>query len=157
MLLINVLLALAWAMLTGRFDPPDLAFGFVLGYLLLFLFRRQLGAEAYVRKFPRTIRFVLYFAWELILANCNVLVAVLLTPTAKLRPGIVAVPIDLKSDAEITMLANMITLTPGTLSLDVSDDCRCLYVHALELDDPEQFRHTIKQGFERAVHEVFEE
>lgn len=157
MLLINVLLALAWTTLTGRFDPPDLLFGFALGYLLLFLFRRQFGAETYVRKFPLVVRFLLYFVWELVKANYNVLIAVLFTPISKLRPGIVGVPIDLKSDAEITMLANMITLTPGTLSLDVSDDCRCLYVHALEVDDPETFRRDTKQGFERAVREVFEE
>ncbi|MCG8349308.1 MAG: Na+/H+ antiporter subunit E, partial [Chloroflexales bacterium] len=93
--------------------------------------------------------------WEIIVANLNVARTVLFTPRAKLRPGIIAVPLDVTSDVEITMLANIITLTPGTLSLDVSDDRKVLYVHAIDVGDPDTFRQSIKGGLERAVREVF--
>lgn len=157
MLLINVLLAIAWAALTGRFGVVDLLFGFALGVLALFAARNQFaGGTAYFRRMFVTVRFVAFVVWELVLANVKVARTVLFTPASRLRPGIVAVPLDPKSDAEITTLANLITLTPGTLSLDVSDDRTTLYVHALEVDDPERFCEETKAGFERAVREVFQ-
>ena len=68
--------------------------------------------------------------------------------------AIVAVPLDAKTDAEITMLANLITVTPGSFSLEVSADRSVLYVHAMYVDDPETFRREIKNGFERRVLEL---
>ncbi|MCS6841856.1 MAG: Na+/H+ antiporter subunit E [Roseiflexus sp.] len=155
MFLLNILLAIAWSALTGRFTPIDLAFGFALGYGVLWMLRRQLRGERYFVKAPRVVRFVFYALWQIILANINMARAVLLTPKERIRPGIVAIPLSIRSDAEITMLANLITLTPGTLSLDVADDRSCLYVHSIEVGDPDQFRRGIKNGFERLVHEVF--
>ncbi|ABU57864.1 MULTISPECIES: Na+/H+ antiporter subunit E [Roseiflexus] len=155
MFLLNILLAIAWSALTGQFTPLDLAFGFVLGYGILWILRRQLRGERYFVKAPQMVRFVVYVLWEIILANLNVARVVLLTPKERIKPGIVAIPLDIRSDAEITMLANLITLTPGTLSLDVADDRSCLYVHAIDVGDPEQFRRGIKEGFERLVYEVF--
>ncbi|ABQ90479.1 Na+/H+ antiporter subunit E [Roseiflexus sp. RS-1] len=155
MFLLNILLAIAWSALTGQFSPGDLAFGFVLGYAILWSLRRQLWGERYFTKVPQVIYFVAYVAWQIILANLNVARTVLFTPKEQIRPGIVAIPLDIRTDAEITMLANLITLTPGTLSLDVADDRSCLYVHTIDVGDPEQFRREIKDGFERLVYEVF--
>ncbi|MCG8349205.1 MAG: Na+/H+ antiporter subunit E [Chloroflexales bacterium] len=155
MFLLNLLFALTWVALTGQFGPLDLAFGFALGFGLLWLARGQIGGERYFEKGPVVVRFVLYILWEIIVANLNVARTVLFTPRAKLRPGIIAVPLDVTSDVEITMLANIITLTPGTLSLDVSDDRKVLYVHAIDVDDPDTFRQSIKGGLERAVRGVF--
>jgi multicomponent Na+:H+ antiporter subunit E len=155
MFLLNILLAIAWSALTGQFTPLDLAFGFALGYGILWILRRQLRGERYFVKAPQIVRFAVYVLWEIILANLNVARVVLLTPKERIKPGIVAIPLDIRSDAEITMLANLITLTPGTLSLDVADDRSCLYVHAIAVGDPERFRRGIKNGFERLVYEVF--
>jgi multicomponent Na+:H+ antiporter subunit E len=156
MLLLNVLLALAWAVLVSQVDLPNLIFGFGLGAVMLYLARNQLGgANEYFRKMRRVVQFVGYVLWEIVLANVQVARAVLFTPVAKLRPGIVAVPLDLETDAEITMLANLITLTPGTLSLEVSDDRKTLFVHAIAVGDAEAFRAATKSGFEHAVREVF--
>jgi multicomponent Na+:H+ antiporter subunit E len=155
MLLLNVLLALAWSALVGQFDLPNLLFGFGLGYVMLLLARRR-GGERYFGRVGATVRFVGYVLWEIVLANISVTRAVLFTPLDRLRPGIVAVPLDLRTDAQITMLANLITLTPGTLSLDVSEDRTTLYVHAIEITSAEDFRRAIKDGFERAVREVSE-
>ena len=79
-----------------------------------------------------------------------------LAPFSSMRPGVIAIPLDLKSDIGITTLANMITLTPGTLSVDVSDDRKTIYVHGMHVDNLEEFRREIKDGFERKVMEVFE-
>jgi multicomponent Na+:H+ antiporter subunit E len=72
-----------------------------------------------------------------------------------MRPAIVAIPLDLRGDLEITLLANLITLTPGTLSLDVSSDKRVLYVHSMYVTDIAAFRSEIKNGFEKRVKELF--
>jgi multicomponent Na+:H+ antiporter subunit E len=71
-------------------------------------------------------------------------------------PGVVAIPLDARTDAEITMLANLITLTPGSVSLDLSDDKRFLYVHAMYIDggDVEAYRRSVKEGLERRVLEL---
>ncbi|MFQ3630236.1 Na+/H+ antiporter subunit E [Roseiflexus sp.] len=155
MLLLNILLSIAWSALTGVFTPVNLVFGFALGYGVLWFLRRQLRGERYFIKAPQIVWFVMYVLWEIILANLNVARVVLLTPKEQIKPGIVAIPLDIRSDAEITMLANLITLTPGTLSLDVADDRSCLYVHAIDIGDPERFRRGVKEGFERLVYEVF--
>ena len=74
---------------------------------------------------------------------------------AQLHPAIIAFPLTVTSDAEITLLANLITLTPGTLSLDVSDDRQFLFIHAIDVIDREAFIRDLKDGFERHVLEVF--
>jgi multicomponent Na+:H+ antiporter subunit E len=155
MFLVNLLLALAWGALVGKMTPADFAFGFALGFLLLWLARRTSDDAAYFRYVRRLAGAVVYFAWQVVLANVRMAYYVL-APLNRMRPGIIAVPLDIKSDVEITMLANVITLTPGTLSLDASTDRRTLYVHAISVDDPAVFRAETKEGFERMVREVCE-
>jgi multicomponent Na+:H+ antiporter subunit E len=153
-LALNLFLAVTWVALTGEYTPSNLAAGFVLGYLLLLLFRDTLLPEAgYFGKVWQTLYFTAFFLWELVLANLRVAWEIL-TPGNKMRPGIVAIPLDVQSNLGITILANLITLTPGTLSLDVSDDRRTLYVHGMYVDDPDAFRQRIKEGFEKRVREL---
>ena len=78
----------------------------------------------------------------------------MISPKPQRKPGIAAIPLDARSDTEITFLANLITLTPGTLSLDVSDDRSVLYVHGMFVEDPQLMREQIKEGFERRVLEL---
>jgi multicomponent Na+:H+ antiporter subunit E len=153
MFLLNVLLALAWIGLTGQFTVSNFVVGFGLGFVLLWFSQRVVGRSVYFRKVPQIISFIGFFIWELILANLRVAYDVV-TPRHYMRPGVVAIPLDVTRDAEIVLLANLITLTPGTLSLDISDDRRTLYVHAMHIDDLEQLRRDIKEGFERRVQEV---
>lgn len=151
--LLNILLALAWLALTGTFSPANLALGFVAGYLLLWLCQPMLGTSRYFAKLRSAIRFILFFLWELLKANFVVAFDIL-TPRHRMKPGVIAVPLDASTDAEITLLANLITLTPGTLSLDVSTDRKVLYVHAMYIEDAETLRRWIKQGFEQRVLEL---
>lgn len=155
MLLTNILLALAWAALTGSFSPTNLLFGLSLGYFLLWLGRSHLKHSDYFVRVPRVISFAFYFLWQLILANVRVAHDVL-TLRHHMRPGVLAIPLDVKTDIGITLLANVITLTPGTLSLDVSEDRKVLYVHVMYITDEEEARREIKEGFERRVKEVVE-
>jgi multicomponent Na+:H+ antiporter subunit E len=151
--LLNLLLGLLWAAVVGSVDPGHLVTGFIVGYLVLWFARPVLGPTRYFGKLIAAVRFVAFFVSELVLANLRVAWDVL-TPRAHRRPGVVAVPLDAESDAEITLLANLVTLTPGSLSLDVSPDRRLLFVHAMFVDDPAQLRADIKRGFERRVLEL---
>lgn len=151
--LFNLLLALLWAAVVGSIDPAHLLTGFVVGYGALWLARPVLGPTRYFGKLFEALRFVTFFIYELVLSNVRVAWDVL-TPRTNRRPGVVAVPLDAETDVEITLLANLVTLTPGSLSLDVSPDRRCLYVHAMFVDDVEQLRQDVKDGFERRVVEL---
>jgi multicomponent Na+:H+ antiporter subunit E len=153
MFLLIVLLAFAWVALTGQFTLANLGIGFALAYLMLWLMQRTLGPLHYFEVARRIPGFVLFFVWELIKASVEVTYAVI-RPGRLLRPGIIAVPLDARTDSEITLLANLITLTPGTLTLDVSTDRRVLYVHVMNLQDADGFRREIKEGFERRLLEV---
>lgn len=152
--LINILLALAWAAVTGSFAEINLAFGFLLGSAALYLIREQVGTEAYFRRFTKSIGLAFMFVRELIKSAWRVAVIVL-TPKIELQPGIIAVPLKVDRDFEIAMLANLITLTPGTLSVDVSDDRGTLYVHCIDVPDPQETIDDIKNGFERKILEAF--
>ncbi len=154
MFIYNLCLALIWALLTGELSVTNLAFGFVGGFAVLRLMKQWVsGQSSYFRKLPQAIGFALYFVWELIVASVRVAHDVL-TPTLHMNPGILAIPVDAETELEITLLANLITLTPGTLSLDVSPDRKTLYIHAMFIDDSEALKREIKQGLERKLLEL---
>ncbi len=152
--LLNVLLAFAWLAVSGSVSALNLAFGFVLGALALFIVREPYGSGAYLRRLFAIAALALLFLRELAMSAIKVAVTIL-SPDMKLKPGIFAFPLTVDRDFEITLLANLITLTPGTLSVDVSDDRKTLYVHALDCADPDGARRDIADGFERRILEAF--
>ena len=154
-LLWNILLALVWVGMSGDFSLATFVLGFALGFVVLFFARRVIGAPQYMFKIVKALELFVFLLWELLLANLRVAYDVL-TPGYQMRPGVIALPLDARTDVEITLLANLITLTPGTLSLDVSSDRRVLYIHVMYIDrgDLEEVRRKIKSGFERRVLEV---
>lgn len=93
-----------------------------------------------------------FFLYELVLSSVRVAWDVV-TPRQRSSPGIIAVPLNARSAVEITTLANLISLTPGSLSLEVTDDRR-LYVHVMFIDDADAERRAVKEGFERRVMEA---
>ncbi|CAN5595339.1 Na+/H+ antiporter subunit E [soil metagenome] len=151
--LANLLLAAVWAAMTGSFELPNLVLGFGLGYVALFLAQRVVGRSSYFGRVGKLAAFVAFYVVEIFKANLRV-AADVVTPRHRSRPGIVAIPLDARSDAEITILANLLTMTPGSLAMDVSDDRRVLYVHAMFIGDPDEFRQRVKQDFERRVLEM---
>jgi multicomponent Na+:H+ antiporter subunit E len=152
-LLLNLVLAIVWALLMGRIDLANLAVGFVLGFAVLWLVQPVLGGTAYFRRIPQAVRFLGFFLKELVIANLVVARDVLAVHPRR-RPGVVAVPLDARTDAEITLLSIVVLLTPGTLVIDLSDDRSLMYVHAMFLETPEALCTEIKEGFERRVLEL---
>ena len=152
----SLLLAFVWMALTGHFSFGNFFVGFVFSSLSLWIgyIPEQQPISIQFWRIFRLIELTLFFLVELFKANLNVAHEVI-TPGFSMQPAIIAIPLDLKSDLGITILANMITLTPGTLSLDVSPQKNMLHVHAMYVKDVEAFRLDIKERFERRVMEVF--
>jgi len=151
--LINLLMALAWMGVVGSPQWAHFIVGFVVSYLVLAWLWPMAGSSSYFRKLPAAVGFIVFLVYELVLANARVAYDVI-TPGPNRDPAVIGVPLDVTTDAQITLLANLITLTPGTLSLDLSADRKTLYVHAMFANDPDAFRREIKQGFERRVLEL---
>lgn len=152
-LLMNLLLTLIWMALTGKFLFINFVFGFLLSFFILWIMARRQSDKRYFTRLPKMISFIFFFLYELLKANLQVAYDVI-TPKFFMKPGIVRIPLDAKTDMEITLLANLITLTPGTLSLDVSDDKKVLYVHAMYVKNKDQFISSIKLGFEKRLLEI---
>lgn len=147
----NILLTFIWVAITGDFQFANYVFGFVLSFIILFVITR--GDAKYFKIIPKLIAFIFFFLFELIKANLQVAFDVV-TKKFYMTPGIVKVPLEAETNLEISLLANLITLTPGTLSLDVSEDRKVLYVHAMYITDKEAFIKDIKNGFERRLLEI---
>lgn len=146
----NLLLALAWCAIHGALTLVNFGVGFVVAYLVLAWFRPGEVSRAYVRRLPLALAFAAFYAWELLRSTLRVAWDIV-TPGARRRPGIVRVPLDLQTDIEIAVLSNLLTFTPGTLALDVTDDRTCMIVHDMFIDDPDRTRERIKRRFERRV------
>lgn len=151
--LANLLLAFAWALMIGEFSFSGLLAGFVFGYLLLWFVQPLIGGSSYFHKTRQIGRFSLFFMKELVRANLRVAWHVV-TPSSFFKPGIIALPLEPQSDFEATLLANVLTLTPGSFSVDLSSDRRVLYVHVMDVEDAEQMRQQLKEEYEKPLLEV---
>lgn len=156
-LAMNILLAIAWSALWGSFSPIDLLGGFAFGFVGLWSARRLVGSEGdtrYFRALPQAVVLAVYFIKELI-KSCLMVARDCISRRPRLHPAIVRMPIGPKSDLEIFILANLITLTPGTLTLDVAEDKSVLVIHSIYAEDPEALVADLKSGMEHRVREVF--
>ena len=120
---------------------------------MIWIARDAIGAQRYVTKVPRVLRFALYFLGLFARASWRITVEII-TPQKTMRPAIIAVPLDASTDMEILILSSLITLTPGGLALDVSSDRQYIYVHEMYVTDPEHARAELKNGLERRLLEV---
>lgn len=127
--------------------------GYLIGLILIIMMRRFFKDRLYIGRLCATVKLTLLFFKELILSNISVL-RVVLRPKMNIQPMIFALPTDLEKDWEITLLSSLITLTPGTIVLNVSDDQRTLYIHAIDVDDVDEAIDSIKNTFEKAIKEV---
>jgi multicomponent Na+:H+ antiporter subunit E len=157
MLLGSILLALAWAALQGEITLGNLLVGYVLGYVILALLAKGgVLPSMLVTKAARAIGLAAFFFWELMVANVRVAIDVL-RPRVTIRPAVLALPLDVTTDGEILLLSMLINITPGSVTIDLSDDRRTLYVHVMHMTDAETSRHEIKDGFERRIKRLFEQ
>jgi multicomponent Na+:H+ antiporter subunit E len=152
-ILLNVIIAFLWMFFQRGWDMLSFAKGYLIGIIILFLLRRFFPTRFYLARLVAIISLLLLFLVELVKANYGVLKEVI-RPTLKIQPGIFALPVEVKKDWEIMLLANLITLTPGTLVVDISDDNDVLYVHSMHIDDVDDLINDIKNSFEKAIMEV---
>lgn len=153
--LLTVLLAVVWVMLQNQITAGMAVFGIILGLVIPW------GTSAWWPDTPkgfrmgRMITYCGIVMWDILLANVEVAWIVLTKPNDQLRPVWIVVPLDLRQPEAITILAGTITLTPGTVSADLSDEGHSLLVHTLDTGDPDGVRDEIKQRYERRLKEIF--
>ena len=153
---LNIALAISWAALTGNFTLSGLAVGFAIGSGALYLAKPLFpGSELYFLRAWRWVKLIVMFLYELVVSSIQVVWDVL-TPTQLSQPGIISMPLEAKGEMGVLLVTNLISLTPGTLSLDVNEECDTLYIHAMFADDPDAIRKQLKDGMERWVIEALE-
>ena len=149
-----IVMATVWVALTGSPTVMNAILGLVLGQIIIGLLREHASGDKVYVRIGGLLSLTVLFIKELVLSAWKV--AKLVTSRRMdLQPGIFAYPLKVDRDFEITLLANLITLTPGTLSVDVSPDRRFLFVHAIDCTDVVQARRDIETGFERRILEAF--
>ncbi|WMW24819.1 Na+/H+ antiporter subunit E [Methanolobus sediminis] len=157
----STILALVWCFVHGTVSINNFILGLIIApfiirpFKTLFPFDLEFSFSNALKKIPAQIKYLYVLIVEIIKANIMV-AKIVLQPTIDIKPGIIAVPIDSKTDIGITAIANTITLTPGTLTIDVSDDKSILYVHAIDATDPEGIAQSIKNDLEKYTMEAFE-
>jgi multicomponent Na+:H+ antiporter subunit E len=156
MLLGSLLLALAWTALQGEVTLANLLFGYGVGYVILALLGKGgVMPSTLAARTARALELGAFFAWSLLVANVRVALDVL-RPRTAIRPAVLAIPLDVTLDGEILLLSMLINITPGSVTIDLSEDRSTLYVHVMHMDSAEASRREIKEGFERRVKLLFE-
>ena len=153
--LLTLILTITWVLLQNEVSAGMVVFGFILGVLIPW------GTSIWWPDTPksfrifRMVRYSFMVIWDIIVANIQVAWIVLTVPANKLKPAWIVVPLRLRQPEAITMLAGTITLTPGTVSADLSDQGSCLLVHVLHTDDPDGVRDDIINRYEARLLEIF--
>lgn len=152
---LTLILAVVWVLLQNEISSGMVAFGIILGIIIPQM------TSIWWPDTPKGFRlgkmgiYSLIVIWDIIVANVQVAWIVLTVPNAKLKPAWIVVPLELRQPEAITVLAGTITLTPGTVSSDLSDEGHSLLVHVLHTDDPDAVRDDIKTRYERRLLEIF--
>lgn len=153
--LLTLLLAVIWVLLQNQVSAGMVVFGLILGIIIPRVTAVWWPDRPYDIRFGRMVSYVIIVMWDILVANVQVAWIVLTRPNSKLRPAWVVVPLDLRQPEAISILAGTITLTPGTVSADLSSEGHSLLVHALDTDDPDAVRDQIKERYERRLKEIF--
>ncbi|MEM9308477.1 MAG: Na+/H+ antiporter subunit E [Pseudomonadota bacterium] len=154
--LLTLILTIVWITLQNDISAGMTVFGIILGVIIpritaVWWPDRPSGIRA-----GKFVVYTLIVVWDIIMANIQVAWIILTKSNANMRPAWVEIPLDLKRPEAITILAGTITLTPGTVSADLSNEGHSLLVHALDTDDPDGVRDDIKSRYERRLMEIFE-
>jgi multicomponent Na+:H+ antiporter subunit E len=152
-ILLNVVLAFLWMFIKVSYDPISFIKGYIFGLLVIFVLRRYFHSRFYLFRLWSFIMLIFIFIKELILSNIAI-VKIVLKPKLDMSPAIFAMDTVLTKDWQITLLSSLITLTPGTLVIDVSDDNKTLFIHAMNIGEVEDEINSIKNSFEKAILEV---
>jgi multicomponent K+:H+ antiporter subunit E len=154
--LLTILIAVVWMMLENAASAGVLVFGLILGIVLPVVTAAWWPDRPRLRRPSRLVSYLLVVLWDIALANIAVARIVLFKPNARMRPHWVTIPLDIRTPEAIAILAGTITLTPGTVSADLSSEGHNLLVHCLDAPDPAAVRDGIKSRYERRLKEIFE-
>ncbi|GEN84883.1 putative antiporter subunit mnhE2 [Sporosarcina luteola] len=154
-LLLNLFIAFLWMTLI---DEDELKFttffaGFLVGIGIIFFMHRFFGTQFYLRRLFKTIKLLFIFISELTQSSIVVL-GQILSPKLKIKPGIFKYETVLKSDVEVTMLSLLLTLTPGSVVMEVSPEGDTLYIHAMDVEQSKAGLIKQLKNFEKAIMEV---
>jgi multicomponent K+:H+ antiporter subunit E len=152
---LTLLLAVVWTLLQNQVSAGMVVFGVILGIIIPLMTERWWPDRPSGLRLGKMFVYCLIVLGDIVVANIEVAWIVLTKPNSKLRPAWIIVPLDLVEPEAITILAGTITLTPGTVSADLSSQGHSLLVHVLHTDDPDAERDTIKQRYERRLKEIF--
>ncbi|SLN54554.1 Na(+)/H(+) antiporter subunit E1 [Roseovarius litorisediminis] len=152
---LTILLTAVWVLLQNNVSTGMVVFGLILGVIIPRITAVWWPDRPRGFRFGRMIPYVLLVIWDILVANVQVAWIVLTRPNDKLRPAWVVIPLELRQPEAISILAGTITLTPGTVSADLSDEGHSLLVHALDADDPDAVRDQIKERYERRLIGIF--
>lgn len=152
--LLSVILWLIWLLLNNTVDPAHMILGAVLAIFIPWFTSAFWPEKVRIRRPWLLIKYIVIVLYEILVANV-VVAKLILSRQDKLQPGFLHVPLELESSIAIAVLANTISLTPGTVTCDLSDDRRSLLIHALHVKDPQATVNEIKQMFEKPLKEIF--
>lgn len=153
--LFSLCLWLIWLLLGNTLAPGQVLLGALLALILPLFTVRFWPDRPRLRHPLKLVRYIAVLLWDIVVANL-VVARLILGPTRKLRPAFIRLPLDLCSEFAIVVLANTISLTPGTVSADLSLDRRSLLIHALDVEDEAQTIAHLKRRYERPLQEIFE-
>ena len=153
--ILNLFIAALWFLLK---DDPNASFstfmsGFFIGILILYAMHRFFGMQFYLGRVLKVLKLILLFIRELILSSVSVLKQVL-QPQLNITPGIFTYETRLSGDWEITVLALLLTLTPGSVVMEVSEDGSVFYIHAMDIEESKETVLRSIGKFEQAILEV---
>ena len=148
-------MSFVWVALTGQLNYTNFIFGSVVGFFILWMLTRNSKPEdkQYFLRVPKILIFCLYFIYDMLEANFQVALDVI-TPNYHTTPGIIKYDIDAKTDFEITMLANIIALTPGTMVIDIAEDKTHIFIHTMYSKDKDKFIKRMKERTESKLLEI---
>lgn len=154
--LLTLLLTLVWQLLANSVSLNSLLFGFFLGLVIPFVTQPYWPERPPLRAPLKIAEYILVVLWDIVMANIIVARIILFKRNADRQPNWVTIPLELRRPEAITVLAGTITMTPGTLTADLSAEGHSLLVHCLDAPDPDAVRDEIKQRYERRLMEIFE-
>ncbi|WP_020410435.1 Na+/H+ antiporter subunit E [Hahella ganghwensis] len=151
----SVLLLVSWLILNNSVSPGHIVLGAFLAFTIPLLVSGLHTPQPGIRRYGLAVRYALMVMYDIVVANIEVALKIV-GPLKNLQPALIAVPMDITNDLLLTVLASTISLTPGTVSAELSEDRKWLYVHVLNLEDEEALIRQIKQRYEKKLREMFE-
>lgn len=152
---LTLLLTVVWVLLQNEFSAGMAVFGLILGILIPWATSIWWPDTPQSLRLGKLFTYSVMVVWDIVVANIQVAWVVLTVPNAKLKPAWIVVPLELLQPEAITLLAGTITLTPGTVSADLSDEGHSLLVHVLHTDDPDAVRDDIMTRYQDRLKEIF--